>query len=136
KPGGAGPFAGVLGNHGSQHWPSPLTEVSQVFTNAGYVFFVPRRRGQGGSPGPYIMDELRRVRRDQGDAAWSSAMATLLEQQVDDQLAGFDYMRGLPYVDRDRQAIAGGSFGGVPPVPAAGRNPGSPAALDFAGAAH
>jgi carboxymethylenebutenolidase len=136
KPDGPGPFPAVLWNHGSQPRPSPLAEVSQVFTNAGYVFFLPRRRGQGGSPGPYIMDELRRVRRDQGDEAWSRAMATLLEQQVDDQLAGFDYLRSLPYVDRDRLAIAGCSFGGVQTVLAAERNPGIRAAIDFAGAAH
>src|SRR5262245_52576147 len=136
KPDGPGPFPAVLWNHGSQPRPSPLTEVSQVFTNAGYVFFIPHRRGQGRSPGPYIMDELRRVRRDQGDEAWSRAMATLLEQQVDDQLAGFDYLRGLPYVDRDRLAIAGCSFGGVQTVLAAERNPGIRAAIDFAGAAH
>ena len=136
KPNGPGPFPAVLWNHGSQRWPSPLGEVSQVFTNAGYVLFLPRRRGQGGSPGPYIMSELGRVRRDQGGEAWSRAMVTLLEQQVDDQLAAFDYLRGLPYVDSTRLAIVGCSFGGVQTVLAAERNPGIRAAIDFAGAAH
>jgi dienelactone hydrolase len=136
KPDGPGPFPAILWNHGSQPQPGRLREAGQLFTDAGYVLFIPHRRGQGRSPGPYIMDELRQVRREQGTAAWSQRMVDLLEEQVEDQLAGLGYLTGQTYVDRTRLAIAGCSFGGVQTVLAAERNPGIRAAIDFSGGAH
>jgi carboxymethylenebutenolidase len=135
KPDGPGPFPGVLWNHGSERRPGWLPEVGPLFTSAGYVFFIPHRRGQGRSPGPYILDELDRVGREQGPAARNQRLVTLLEQQVDDQLAGLAYLHGLPYIDRNRLAIAGCSFGGIQTVLAAERNPGIRAGINFAGAA-
>jgi carboxymethylenebutenolidase len=135
KPDGPGPFPALLWNHGSERRPGWLPEVGPLFMSGGYVFFVPHRRGQGRSPGPYIMDELERVGREQGAAARSRRLVTLLEEQVDDQLAGLDYLRRLPYVDSARIALAGCSFGGIQTVLAAERNPDIRAAVNFAGAA-
>ena len=58
KPSGDGPFPALLWNHGSEKLPGSVDSVAPYFVNKGYVFFVPHRRGQGRSPGPYIMDEL------------------------------------------------------------------------------
>jgi carboxymethylenebutenolidase len=135
KPDGPGPFPALLWNHGSERRPGWLPEVGPLFLNAGSVFFIPHRRGQGRSPGPYIMEDLDRVGREQGMAARSRLLVALLEQQVDDQLAGLEYLRRLPYVDSTRIALAGCSFGGIQTVLAAERNPGVRAAVNFAGAA-
>jgi carboxymethylenebutenolidase len=135
KPDGPGPFPALLWNHGSERRPGWLPEVGPLFMSAGYVFFIPHRRGQGRSPGPYIMDDLERVGREQGAASRSRLLVALLDQQVDDQLAGLDYLRRLPYVDSARIALAGCSFGGIQTVLAAERNPEVRAAVNFAGAA-
>src|SRR5689334_11525885 len=58
KPPGAGPFPAILWNHGSEKLPGSVDSVAPFFVTHGYVFFVPHRRGQGRSPGRYIMDQL------------------------------------------------------------------------------
>jgi X-Pro dipeptidyl-peptidase-like protein len=58
KPSGNGPFPALLWNHGSEKSPGSIDTVAPYFVDKGYVFFVQHRRGQGRSPGPYIMDEL------------------------------------------------------------------------------
>lgn len=51
KPEGPGPFPALLWNHGSEKLPGQLPENAATLLAAGYVFFVPHRRGQGRSPG-------------------------------------------------------------------------------------
>jgi predicted acyl esterase len=53
KPAGAGPFPAMLWNHGSDRNAEipffPL--LAPLYVDAGYVLFIPMRRGQGHSPG-------------------------------------------------------------------------------------
>ena len=58
KPEGPGPFPAILWNHGSEKLPGTVDSVAPYFVSRGYIFLVPHRRGQGRSPGPYIMDQL------------------------------------------------------------------------------
>jgi carboxymethylenebutenolidase len=58
KPDGSGPFPAILWNHGGERLPGSVNTVAPYFVNHGYVFFVPHRRGQGRSPGAYIVDQL------------------------------------------------------------------------------
>jgi hypothetical protein len=58
KPEGSGPFPAILWNHGSEKLPDAVSSVAPYFVSHGYVFLVPHRRGQGRSPGTYIMDQL------------------------------------------------------------------------------
>src|SRR5262245_28149392 len=55
----AAPAPALLWNHGSEKLPGSLVELGSRFVAAGYVFFVPHRRGQGRSSdaGTYIMDQ-------------------------------------------------------------------------------
>ena len=69
KPLGDGPFPAVLWNHGSEKLPGTVDTVATYFVEKGYVFFVPHRRGQGRSPGPYIMDELNKAGREASAAS-------------------------------------------------------------------
>jgi dienelactone hydrolase len=132
KPPGAGPFPAILWNHGSEKRPGAVDPVATFFVARGYVFFVPHRRGQGRSPGPYIMDQLRTA----GSAAQRSLMLVKLhETQLGDQLAALAYLKGLPFVDQRKLAVMGFSFGGIQTMLAVERGSGYRVAVNCSGAA-
>ncbi|MEK7405887.1 MAG: S9 family peptidase, partial [Acidobacteriota bacterium] len=68
----------------------------QVFAGAGYVVVMPNPRGSTGY-GQKFIDEI--------NADWGGKV-------YDDLMAVVDHAAGLPYVDADRMAAAGGSYGG------------------------
>ena len=120
KPVGNGPFKAVLWNHGSEKAPgldgsNPL--LGPVFAEAGYVFFMPMRRGQGTSDGAWIVDATNAAEPADRPALLALLHAT---EQLSDQLAGLAYLRGLSYVDGARVAVAGWSYGGIQTVLGAG----------------
>ncbi len=132
KPPGAGPFPAILWNHGSEKNPGAVDSVAAFFVTRGYVFFVPHRRGQGRSPGPYIMDQLKTA----GSVAERSLMLVKLhEAQFGDQLAALTYLKRLPFVDQRRLTVMGFSFGGIQTMLAAGRGSGYRVAVNCSGAA-
>jgi len=144
KPDGAGPFPALIWNHGSEKNPgtgAQFDTVAGVFVPAGYVVFTPMRRGHGYSEGSYITDSVDEARRTKGAAAALQLTVHLLEtEQLDDQLAGLDYVKHLDFVDTARLAVAGCSYGGIQTLLAAERGAGykaaiaiSPAALSWAG---
>jgi len=132
KPAGAGPFPAILWNHGSEKLPGAVDAVAPFFLTRGYVFFVPHRRGQGRSPGLYIMDQLKAA----GSAPERSLMLVKLhEAQLRDQLAALAYLKSLPFVDQRRLAVMGFSFGGIQTMLAVERGPGYRVAVNCSGAA-
>ena len=131
KPDGNGPFPAVLYNHGSEKLPGSKPEIGNFFAANGYVLFVPHRRGQGRSPGSYIMDTLGNT---QGSVR-GQVMVNLLEQQNQDVTAALDYLKRLPYVNAKRIAVAGCSFGGIQTVLTAEKDLGLRAAVPFAAGA-
>jgi dienelactone hydrolase len=135
RPEGPGPFPVVLWNHGSEPRPGWLPTLGPLFTARGYVFFIPHRRGQGRSPGHYIMDLLRREMERGGPDAWSRLLVSLQEVHLQDQLAALAFAPGLPHVDGRRVAIAGCSFGGIQTLLAAEEGHGARTAVAFAAAA-
>jgi dipeptidyl aminopeptidase/acylaminoacyl peptidase len=68
----------------------------QIFASAGYLVVMPNPRGSTGY-GQKFIDDIN------GD--WGGKV-------YDDIMAVADHVAGLPYVDPDRMAAAGGSFGG------------------------
>jgi len=68
----------------------------QVFAGAGYVVVLPNPRGSTGF-GQKFIDEI--------NADWGGKV-------FDDIMAVVDYVTALPYVDPERMAAAGGSYGG------------------------
>ena len=135
KPEGNGPFRAVIWDHGSEPKPGWLPGVAPLFVARGYVFFIPHRRGQGRSPGAYILDLLNRELAQHGAEAWSRRLAELMEAHLQDQIAAPNYLKTLAYLDAQKIAVAGCSFGGVQTILAAGETLGLRAAVDFAGAA-
>jgi dipeptidyl aminopeptidase/acylaminoacyl peptidase len=81
---------GAWGEQWSYRWNA------QVFAGAGYVVVMPNPRGSTGY-GQKFIDEIN------GD--WGG-------RAYDDIMAVTDYVAKLPYVDRNRLAAAGGSYGG------------------------
>jgi dipeptidyl aminopeptidase/acylaminoacyl peptidase len=81
---------GAWGESWSYRWNQ------QVFAAAGYVVIMPNIRGSTGY-GQKFIDEIN---RDWGGRAY------------DDLMAATDYAAKLPYVDPDRMAAAGASYGG------------------------
>jgi carboxymethylenebutenolidase len=134
KPSGEGPFPALLWNHGSERSPGAVENVATFFVSKGYVFFVPHRRGQGRSPGPYIMDELQAADRGRKGGR-GRLLVDLHETQLEDQFAGLQYLQGLPYVDRNRIAAMGFSFGGIQTMLAVERGPVYRVAVNCSGAA-
>lgn len=135
KPEGAGPFRGLLWNHGSEKNPGRSRQfdaVAGAFVPAGYVVFAPMRRGHGKSEGTYIQDELR-------SEPWGRRerrQVELLEgPQLDDQLAGLAYLKSLPFIDATRIAVAGCSYGGIQTLLGAERGAGYKAAVAISPAA-
>ena len=135
KPQGDGPFPALLWNHGSERRPGWLPDLAPIFLSRGYVLFIPHRRGQGRSPGDYIMDLLARASESGGPQARDKKLVELMEVHLGDQIAALTYLRGLPYVDTKRITVAGCSFGGIQTALMAERGLGVRAAVDFAGAA-
>ena len=129
RPSGPGPFPAVLYNHGSA--PGMLNSqasksIGPMFAGAGWVFFMPYRRGQGLSAdaGPYIGDEIAAARRRGGKREAATTLARLLTtDHLDDQLAALAWLRSQSFVSGQRVALAGNSFGGIQAVLGAGRAP-------------
>lgn len=127
KPPGPGPFPTVLFNHGSA--PGLLNNqafdaLGPMFVAHGWAFFAPYRRGQGLSQeaGPYILDAISAARARGGPSAATDTLVDLLStDHLDDQKAAFAWLRSQPFVQADRIAVMGNSFGGVETLLGAGQ---------------
>jgi len=140
RPEGKGPFPAVLYNHGSAPGMLPkdaFEALGPVFAKRGWVLFGPYRRGQGlsASAGTYIGDEIASATKSGGISAGAATMVRLLStDHLNDQLAAFAWLRSQNFVNSDRVAVAGNSFGGIETVLGAERASYC-AAIDSAGGA-
>ena len=128
KPSGAGPFPAVLWNHGSEKLPGSQPDLAKFYTAHSYVFFVPHRRGQGRSPGPYIQDLVAQAPPSER----GRRMMELQEEEVEDVVAALDFLKSQPFVDAGRIAISGCSYGGIQTLLAGERDLGVKALVPFA----
>jgi carboxymethylenebutenolidase len=127
-PEGKGLFPAVLWNHGSERFPGWQPELAAFYNAHGFVFFLPHRRGQGKSPGPYIMDELRGSR--------SPGVAVEAQREAnEDVVAALNWLKTRPDVDANRIVVSGCSFGGIQTLLTAERGLGARAFIAFAPAA-
>ncbi|MFZ2803727.1 MAG: CocE/NonD family hydrolase [Patescibacteria group bacterium] len=133
KPPGNGPFPAIIYNHGSEDDPAASTPAYQYFVSQGYVVFVPVRRGHGDSEGT---DESDLTNEISAGPQRQQAVVSTFNKEVDDVTNGINYVKSLPYVDQNRLAVAGCSYGGIMTLLAADQpNTGVKVALDFSGAA-
>jgi carboxymethylenebutenolidase len=128
RPEGAGPFPAIVWNHGSEKLPGSQPALASFYTAHSYVFFVPHRRGQGRSPGDYIQDLVAQA--PPGERA--RRMVELQQAEVDDVIAGLNYLKAQPFVDAARVAISGCSYGGIQTLLTGERDLGIKALVPFA----
>jgi dipeptidyl-peptidase-4 len=86
-------YGGPGGGGVRQAWQGSTT---QLLTEAGYVVFKMDNRGEG----------------DRSRAFKNSLYRRLGTVEVEDWVVAADYLRSLPYVDDDRMAVMGWSYGG------------------------
>ena len=126
-PEGKGPFPAVLWNHGSEKRPGWQPELASFYNSHGFVFFLPHRRGQGRSPGVYIMDEIH---------AGGPTVAVRAQQSAnEDVVAAMTWLKTRPEVDASRMVVSGCSFGGIQTLLTAEKGLGARAFIAFAPAA-
>jgi dipeptidyl aminopeptidase/acylaminoacyl peptidase len=139
KPFGPGPFPAVVWNHGSEQDPKPdvqFATCASLFVAAGYVVFMPIRRGHGESQGKYIVAQIEKEGQTHGPAAAHALMVKLMSgPQLKDQLAGLQHLKNAPHVDPDRLAVAGCSYGAIQTLLAAEQGAGYKAAVAISPAA-
>src|SRR5215469_7922726 len=127
-PEGKGPFPAVLWNHGSEKRPGWQPELASFYNSHGFVFFLPHRRGQGKSPGPYIMDEIR--------GSGTAVVAVQAQKDANEGVvAAMNWLRKQPEVDASRIVVSGCSFGGIQTLLTAEKGLGARAFIAFAPAA-
>jgi carboxymethylenebutenolidase len=135
-PPGAGPFPGLVVNHGSTIHPGSSDfcrpGTTAVLMSWGYAVLLPHRRGYGNSEGPTWRQE---VTAEFGTAEYDQALAARLVREAEDVAAAVAWLGARPEVATDRIGVIGSSFGGVMSLLAAARCPGLRCAVDFAGAA-
>jgi dipeptidyl-peptidase 4 len=86
-------YGGPSGGGVRRSWQS---EKNQLLTEAGYIVFRLDNRGEG-----------------YRSAAFKQALHLKMGQpEIEDQVLAADYLRSLPYVDDDRIAMMGWSYGG------------------------
>jgi carboxymethylenebutenolidase len=140
KPEGTGPFPAVIYNHGSA--PGMMSNdafaaLGPVFARHGWLFFGPYRRGQGlsASGGPYIGDQIAAAaERPPAFSAAATMVRLLATDHLDDQFAALAWLRKQSFVQPNRIAVAGNSFGGIETVLGIERG-GYCAGIDSAGGA-
>lgn len=128
KPNGPGPFPAVLWNHGSEKLPGSRPDLAEFYTSHYFVFFVPHRRGQGRSPGDYIQDVIAQAPPEKR----AEKMVELQQDEVEDVVAAVNYLKSQPFVDPQRIAMSGCSFGGIQTLLAGERDIGIRALVPFA----
>jgi carboxymethylenebutenolidase len=128
KPEGTGPFPAIVWNHGSEKLPGSQPALAKFYTAHSYVFFVPHRRGQGRSPGDYIQDLVAQSPASER----ARRMVELQQAEVDDVIAGLNYLRSRSFVDPARIAISGCSYGGIQTLLTGERDLGVRALVPFA----
>jgi carboxymethylenebutenolidase len=133
KPEGNGPFPAILLNHGSEQFPQSGKFIAKPYVNKGYVVFFPHRRGQGHSSdqGDYIMDLMLQ----EPESTRGKKVVELQETHQEDVISALSYLKQLPYIDKNRIAMIGCSFGGIQTVLATEKQLGLRATIAFAPAA-
>lgn len=134
RPRGEGRFPVVIYNHGSRirfeghsvvsFEASPIvptgTPCPGFVADKRWVFFVPSRRGYGGSEGDRYSDIW--VRFSASEVA-DAAVRRLRGVEADDVNAAYEFIKAQPYADGAKVAVTGASLGGIVSMFAAGRNP-------------
>jgi dienelactone hydrolase len=119
-------YPAMIFNHGSEECPSAFKQLARLYVDHGFVFFVPHRHGQGLSKnaGPYFSDLAKALRNKE-------ATVELHELYNKDVIAAVDWLKSQVFVDPERIAMSGGSYGGIQDLLTAEKDPGIRAYVPF-----
>jgi dienelactone hydrolase len=140
RPPGDGPFPAYISNHGSMTVQDaargPWTRIvagspADALAKHGYVVLVVARRGHRGSEGTTTTYSTSATSRGHGKTAADVMRGA--EAEADDVIAALDYLRELPFVDKECVAVGGVSLGGLVTIIAAAREPRFRAVISMAG---
>jgi dienelactone hydrolase len=115
KPAGLGPFPAVVYNHSSKagHEREPtVPEGVSCFAFVAerhWVYFVPDRRGYGRSEGPTLKSAIG----NRSGLRLLLAVTARSRQESADIVAGVEFLRRRPFVDRGRVAGVGYALGSL-----------------------
>ena len=139
RPQGSEPFPTVLFNHGAaRSYDAVMTTLGSFFSERGYVFFMPYRRGYGLSSdqAPYLNDILDEVAERSGISERGQVLVRQLEgPHLTDQLAALTWCRQQPFIDPERIFVIGSSLGGIQALLIASKTRQIKAVVSFAVAA-
>jgi dienelactone hydrolase len=143
RPIGKGPFPAVFFNHGSYGRGDLLTQeqaavLGTVFAKHGYVLLFLFRRGVGPSAdqGPPEGELMNQTFSREGSRGRNRTQLELLDgESMVEADAGLAFLKYASYIDHDRIAIAGHSFGGSLSLLLAAREPTVRAVVLFASTA-
>ena len=145
-PDAVGKFPAVIFCHGSYETGDTTFDVVQniasigpLFAKHGYLFLGLFRRGVGLSQGQgqNSADLMAKALRENGqEGRNSSQLQQLQTDQLQDMLAGLDFLRKMNDVNKDRIAVAGHSFGGSLALLVAEHEPDLKAAIVFSAAGY
>ncbi|PYS81326.1 MAG: hypothetical protein DMF67_17265 [Acidobacteria bacterium] len=133
KPDGDGPFPAIIWNHGSEQKPVLHPDLGYFYVTHGYVLFLPVRHGHNPSPGDYIGDVIDRYKA--AGHSKEEVQKYFVEQQEiynKDVTAAVEWLKQQPFVDRNRMAVTGVSYGGIQTLLTAQKGLGLRAAVPFA----
>ena len=128
KPKGRGPFRAMLFNHGSLPKPGAMPDLAAFYDARGFVFFLPHRTGHGRSLGDDIRDRMAPYR---GRMGFRKKQIELLEMDNADVMAAVAWLKAQPFVDPNRIAMSGYSFGGIQTLLASEKESGIGAYIAF-----
>ena len=111
-PDGSGPFPAIVNVHGHMLQGKVAAKIqvrAQIFAKLGYVCLVPDAFGAGERATIHGVPEYHGMYLG---ASLMNAGETLMGIQVADNMRAIDLLQSLPFVDRDRIGVTGGSGGG------------------------
>ena len=133
RPPGEGPFPAIVWNHGSEKSPGAHPELGKFYTDHGYVLFLPVRHGHGRSPGQYIGNALDDYKELVTDKKLIQKKAVDLQDAYNaDVVAAVVWLRHQPYIDGEKIAVSGVSYGGIQTLLAAEKGLDCKAFIPFA----
>ena len=139
RPQGSEPFPTILFNHGAgRSYDAVMTTLGSFFTERGYAFFMPYRRGHGLSSdqAPYFSDILDEAFKRGGSPERDQTQVQLLEgPHLMDQLAALTWCRQQSFIDAERIFVIGSSLGGIQALLIASQTRQIKAVISFAAAA-
>ena len=112
RPDGSGQRPAIIWNHASNDNPGEQRALVELFNGQGYVFFVPHRTGHGLSAGAGL-STVEKEALCATDLIPKECRAAVHDQVNADVVEAVKFLRKQSFVDSDRIAMSGSSYGGI-----------------------